>query len=435
VAEAAFGIELRHYRQAAALSLRQLGAKVGYDHSYLSQVERGQRPGSTQLARLCDRALGTGSALVTAYEQARRTTAAAMALHNPALVPAASPAPRQSAPPELAVVRAPAAVPESGPWLPPSLDMLEITRHGLVDSLSQVTVVDEWAAVVTTYARDFSTTAPADLLPELAADLELLRATVGSVPAPAREGLSESAALMSALMARTLACLSRSRAARRWWWTARASADQSGSPDARTLVRSWEAISGVAEHRPLPELLELADEARSIDARPAGAVEALASQAQLLGLLGRAGAARQALRNLRTAAAGLPADVTSDSSLFGWPSYRLHYVESFVCTALAETATAYSAQERALALCPPEFIRERAELELHRACCLVRDGETAAGLATAMRTLVELPDRCHTEFLYDAARRVLCAVRAGDLGRPAVRDYRELLARRPYQRS
>jgi transcriptional regulator with XRE-family HTH domain len=67
VAEAAFGVELRRSRQAAALSLRQLAVRVGYDHSYLSQVERGQRPGSPHLAELCDRALGTGSALAAAY--------------------------------------------------------------------------------------------------------------------------------------------------------------------------------------------------------------------------------------------------------------------------------------------------------------------------------------------------------------------------------
>ncbi|HZX05422.1 helix-turn-helix transcriptional regulator, partial [Kribbella sp.] len=49
-----FGSLLRQCRQTAGLSLRQLAAQVGYDHSYLSQVERGQRPGSADLARLCD---------------------------------------------------------------------------------------------------------------------------------------------------------------------------------------------------------------------------------------------------------------------------------------------------------------------------------------------------------------------------------------------
>ncbi|WP_133799188.1 helix-turn-helix domain-containing protein [Kribbella caucasensis] len=37
-------MQLRRSRQAAALSLRQLANRVGYDHSYLSQVERGPPP-------------------------------------------------------------------------------------------------------------------------------------------------------------------------------------------------------------------------------------------------------------------------------------------------------------------------------------------------------------------------------------------------------
>jgi hypothetical protein len=108
-------------------------------------------------------------------------------------------------------------------------------------------------------------------------------------------------------------------------------------------------------------------------------------------------------------------------------------VGSFVYTSVGDTAAAYEAQDRAFDLCPAEYLRDRAELQLQRARCLVQDGEVAAGLATAMRVLVELPDHCHTEFVYAAAGRVLSVVPAVDLGRPAVRDYRELMVRRPYQ--
>jgi hypothetical protein len=125
--------------------------------------------------------------------------------------------------------------------------------------------------------------------------------------------------------------------------------------------------------------------------------------------------------------------VLGDSSLFGWPAYRVHSVGSFVYTSVGDTAAAYEAQDRAFDLCPAEYLRDRAELQLQRAHCLVQDGEVAAGLATAMRVLVELPDHCHTEFVYAAAGRVLSVVPAVDLGRPAVRDYRELMLRRPYQ--
>jgi hypothetical protein len=62
----------------------------------------------------------------------------------------------------------------------------------------------------------------------------------------------------------------------------------------------------------------------------------------------------------------------------------------------------------------------------------VVEGEVATGLAVAMRVLVELPDPWHTHPLYDVAGRVLSAVQGEELGRAAVRDYRELLRRRPF---
>lgn len=394
MAEAAFGVELRRSRQAAALSLRQLAVRVGYDHSYLSQVERGQRPGSPHLAELCDRALGTGSVLAAAYEQA-----------HPVLVPAAA--------------------------LAGSPGTLEATRHGLAVSFGQVPATDEWAAVTATYSRDFATTAPADLLPELTADVELLRAAAGSSQTQAT--LAVSAAKLAMVMALTLASLGRGRAAWRWWRTARDTADSSGDVASRSLARSLEAIHGLYERRPRVELREIADQALALADRPDRIARALAARAQVLAAAGRAEEARLALQESVTVTGALPDEVLGDTSLFGWPAYRVHCAGSFIYTAVGDTAAAYEAQDRAFDLCPAEFLRDRAELQLQRAHCLVQDGEVAAGLATAMRVLVELPDHCHTEFLYVAAGRVLSVVPAVDLGRPAVRDYRELLVRRPYQ--
>ena len=42
---------------------------------------RGQRPGSAELARLCDRELGTGNELTSTFAQRRRSTHAALADH------------------------------------------------------------------------------------------------------------------------------------------------------------------------------------------------------------------------------------------------------------------------------------------------------------------------------------------------------------------
>lgn len=409
--EAVFGAELRRCRQAAALSLRQLAARVGYDHSYLSQVERGQRPGSAHLARLCDSAIGTGSALTDLYARAtsiRRPARPATTSAGPILVPVAARGPAQRT--------------------------LEATRQGLAGALAQVSDVDEWAAVVAAYARDYTITAPPDLLPELSADLELLEATAAAVPTGVAVGLAVPAARLAALMALTLASLGRSRAARRWWRTARDTADHSADQPTRSLMRSLEATTGFYDRRPVPELLELAEQASLLADEPDSAARAVAARAQALAVLEQAGAARAALGDLVRITADRPGPTLAENSLFGWPSYRVHFVESFVYTALRDTEAAYRAQDKALELHPLEDRRQRAELRLHHARCLIHDREVAAGLAAAMRVLVELQDHWHTEFLYDAAARVLSAVPAADLGRPAVRDYRELLVRRPYQR-
>jgi hypothetical protein len=308
---------------------------------------------------------------------------------------------------------------------------LEATRHGLAGCFGQVPATDEWAAVIATYSRDFATTAPADLLPELTADVELIRSAAESSQAPAT--LAVPAAELAMVMALTLANLGKGPAAWRWWRTARDTADGSGDVATRGLARSLEAIHGAYERRPRPELPESADQALALADRPDRIARAQAAHAQVLAVAGRAEEARLALRESVAVAAALPGEVLGDTSLFGWPAYRVHCVGSFVYTSIGDTTAAYEAQDRAFDLCPAEYLRDRAELHLQRAHCLVQDGEVAAGLATAMRVLVELPDHCHTELLYAAAGRVLSVVPAVDLGRPAVRDYRELLVRRPYQ--
>jgi hypothetical protein len=70
------------------------------------------------------------------------------------------------------------------------------------------------------------------------------------------------AAELSVLIAETLTRLGDTSAARRWWWAARAAADGVGTG---ATVRAREAIIGLAERRPLPELLELADQAIALD--------------------------------------------------------------------------------------------------------------------------------------------------------------------------
>lgn len=268
---------------------------------------------------------------------------------------------------------------------------------------------------------------PAERLPELTADLQLLR----SGAAAGSAALALPAAELAVLIALTLAELGRLRAAERWWRTARATADGSTERRIAGLARSWEATSGLAEHRPLSGLLELADDALTLADRPVGVARALAARARVLAALGDADGARQAVCDLHAVTADLPSRPVVTSSPFEWAAFEADAVEGRVCAALGDTVGAYLALDQALGACS-SGAAERAELELVVAQCLVMDGDTTAGLAVAMRVLVELPDRWHTYHLYDTAGQVLAAVRGGDLARGAVWDYRELLKRRPY---
>ena len=83
-----FGAELRSRRLALGLSLNQLSQKVHYSKGQLSKVERGLKPPSGELGRLCDSALGADGALVAlvpAKPTSRRRLLAAGAVTAPVL--------------------------------------------------------------------------------------------------------------------------------------------------------------------------------------------------------------------------------------------------------------------------------------------------------------------------------------------------------------
>ncbi len=355
MAEATFGAQLRECRQAVGLSLRQLATRVGYDHSYLSQVERGQRPGSAELARLCDRELGTGNELTSTFAQRRRSTHAASRTTDP----------------------------------------LEAAWQGFVAVFGRTDALG-----------DFRSVPPAQLLPELIAELRALQSDS-----------AVEAAQLSVLTAQTLTALGQGGAARRWWLAARVAADRS-TEEMRSSVLAQEVISGLAERRPLLQLLETAGEAGG------AVVQAHGARALVLAELGRHSEAHRALQELIGIADELPSAST------GPLAYEVHGTEGRVCARLGYGAAGCVLLARAFELCPDEWVGERARLRMGLAECLVVDGEVAAGVALALRVLVELPDEWHTYYLYGDGARVLSAVRerqpslAGSL--------HELLGRTPY---
>jgi transcriptional regulator with XRE-family HTH domain len=62
-----FGGALRRLRQEQGLSLTQLAAATSYSKGYLSRLERGARPATADIARVCDSALGADGQLIAAF--------------------------------------------------------------------------------------------------------------------------------------------------------------------------------------------------------------------------------------------------------------------------------------------------------------------------------------------------------------------------------
>lgn len=123
-----------------------------------------------------------------------------------------------------------------------------------------------------------------------------------------------------------------------------------------------------------------------------------AGLAQTLAADGRRAEAIAALGQVADITERLPADVVADAdSMFGWSEVRLRHTESYVYTALGDTARAYAAQDQALALYPDALARERAAMLLHRATCMIREGDVGGGLAYVGTVLDDLPAEQHTD--------------------------------------
>jgi hypothetical protein len=96
--------------------------------------------------------------------------------------------------------------------------------------------------------------------------------------------------------------------------------------------------------------------------------------------------------------------------------YQLHWAEGRVCARLGFGVPGCILLERARQLCPERWIGERAKIDLALAESLAVAGEVPAGLATALRVLVELPQEWRDLWVHDAADRVLRVVPESERG-------------------
>ena len=392
-----FGPALRRLRHQQGLSLRELGRITNYDYSYLAQVERGDRSPNRDLVSACDRALNAGNALMAAFgigEEAehmqRRTVLQSMTT--------------------LALV------------VPVAHVSLEALRQGFARVIDADH--DDWQRIAADYGEAFYTTPPATLVEQVGADLAVLHHRLVA----ARDGLvvrdlQRATALLSVVLALTLAGMGQPTLARRWWSLGRRVADESGDLETQVTVRAWEVVNGPYSGRPLDQVIALADEtvARANGYPCAGTAGVLAGRAQALALAGRAEEAKTALWETEEVTARLPrSTVDNADSIFGWPEVRLRHTQSYAYTEIGALKQAGDSQDQALARYPASLARERTQVQLHQANCLIRNGFVSEGLSHAVDSLHALPLRRHTHSLYYIARRVAAVVPEAEARRPVV---------------
>lgn len=400
-----YGQTLKRWRTTRRLSQRALADdnRVHADHSRISKIETGAELGSVELAEELDDALGAGGELAAAY--ARDTEARREA---------GDPMRRRT------MLQALTALSLGAGGSPEAREAL---RHGFGLALGIDRSADEWAEVALDYARDFFTAPAAQIVNEVTSDMVVLEQMLDTETRPsAKRALSSVGAQLSVIMAMGLASSGQARQARRWWSTARAAADFAGDAPIRMWARDWEAVNGLYERRPTRAVIALADEGLAISPTVcAGRAGLLAASAQARSTIGDAEGADAALRELETVTAAMPSHVQADvDSMHGWPDFRLHHTQSYVHTHLGNTTEAYAAQDAAFTLYPPELARERAQVQMHRATCMVIDGEVTSGIDYAHQALDDLPLELHNALLFQVARKVVDAVPAAGRQRPEV---------------
>jgi hypothetical protein len=314
----------------------------------------------------------------------------------------------------------------------PLLEKVESLRRDLGDVLSAGTLteagLDDWERTVTQHGWDARFVPPASLLVDLTADVaELGRVLTRRQPATATRRLTRVAAQLSGLLSLTLVKVGEHAASRGWARTARIAAEEAADGPVRSWVRAQEAYTLFYDAN-LPAAVAAAAEAQALGDRTpcVGAALAAALEARAQARLGQRDAMRRALERAEVTLAGLDAD-SVNASAFGYTEAQLRFHEGSAWTAVHDTGRAWTAQARALALCPEGDWMDRTLVHLDRAACLSADGDVEHGLAVATQAMLDLPASHRTGLVLLRARWLEASIPPQVRPRPAFHDFQDAL--------
>ncbi|MER7507106.1 helix-turn-helix transcriptional regulator [Streptomyces lavendulae] len=385
-----FGDALRRLR--GSRSVRDVARLAACGKTHVSDLETGKRQPTATIAAALDQALGAGGELIALAD----------------------------------------ARPGSSP-----LDQADALQQGLHEALAAgpmtAASLEDWEYTVARHGRATRYRPEGDLLPELLADFSDLRLLLARPQAArTKKQLTIAAAQMSGLMALTLLKLGDARS-RGWWRTGRAAA--SAAEDRATL--SWMYAQEAYQlyySADIVGAVELAVRAQHLAGGLPCVGPALAAplEARAQAVLGRRGAAEEALQRAELALLRLPAEQHIGSA-FGYSESQLRFHAGNAWTHLGDVQRAAEQHERALELYPDTEVMDRALVQLDRAMCAAAGGDPARAASLATATVVDLPEQHRSALIIYRAREVAARVPEARTV-PEVRVLREVLALPPGER-
>ena len=312
---------------------------------------------------------------------------------------------------ELGLVGARSAdwVPAGRASIPSGLEQL---RRSLASSVRDGALSNAALDDLEQTARDYGLLArdrPAGLLlADLATDLaDVQELLTRPRPLSSSLRLTRVAAQMCGLMCLTLIKLDRRSEFRSWARVARTTAWETSDPETVSWVLAQEAY-GHYYGGDFGEALAVAQGAQQTvgEVPRVGSVLAAALESRILALQGDRSGCERALQRAEDGLAALPAAQVNDSA-FGYDEGQLRFHQGNAYTHLGDTAAAWRAQKRALALCGPADFMDRAFTRLDRATCLVSDGDVSAGLAYAVEAMSGLDDHQRAGIITLRGRQLL----------------------------
>lgn len=405
-----FAEALRALMDERAISGNTLARRAFCDKALISRYVNGRQAPSVKMAQLLDGILGAGGDLAACAPRPHRAGPAG-----------------DIAPDSEEDVRRRAFL---GAGLLGGIEVLRQHVDGALDPVTTSRDAEEWERAAAEFSAEVGHLPPRQVLPGLLTDLREAEARLTAAPGTLRSRLARVCAQLAALTAITLCNLGEAESARRYWRTALRAADQSHDHALQALLLGRRAVFALYGRHPV-FALEMADAAIARGHAPcAGVASGHAARAQALAHLGRHREACGALGDLADVFTLLPEETTRDRvSQWGWSEARLRHVQSDVHSRAGHLHEAFEAQDAALARYPAGAYQGPAQVELHRALCLIAAGDPAGGARHAIRTLQALPPGHHHDALVlRTAEFTLAAVPGNALALPDVRQARHMLA-------